>query len=289
MYENFFNLSVRPFDITPNPKFLYLSSKHSLALTLLEYSIVSHATIAVVTGEIGAGKTTLLRHVLTKAPEAASVCLISQTPHTIDDLISWVMADLDVPETPGTSSEKHRQFLKFVKGLGDRGGRLILLVDEAQNLDFPALEGLRMLTNINSDGHVALQLVLVGQPELLEKLRNRELRQLAQRIAVDFHLGGLEEPETIAYIGHRLAVAHGDDAIFPLDTRRSVHAATRGIPRLINTLCDIGLVYAFADGRRQVSDALMQSVIKDRRAGGIMPLAPRLDGLKSAQSKVIER
>lgn len=289
MYEHFFNLTVRPFDITPNPKFLYLSSKHALALTLLEYSIVSQATIAVVTGEVGAGKTTLLRHVLAKAPESASVCLIDQTPSSVADLIDWVIGDLDLPFAADAPSDRYRHFLRHIKALGDAGGRLILMIDEAQNLDFAALEGLRLLTNTNCDGRVALQIVLVGQPELLETLRHPNLRQLAQRVSVDFHLEGLGPEETVAYIGHRLAVANGDDSIIPLETRRTVHVATGGIPRLINTLCDIGMVYAFADGKHDVSDALMQSVVKDRLAGGIMPLKGRLNGVKSSKSKLIEQ
>ena len=273
MYEHHFNLSARPFDITPNPDYLYMSEKHTLALSLLEYSLVSQASIAVVTGDIGAGKTTLLNHVLGKVPDNATVCLISQTPNTLEDLVVEAMLELDQFDPGATPAERQRQFLYLVREHAKQHSRVVLMVDEAQNLDLAALEGLRILTNVNTHGRVVLQLILSGQPDLLETLRHPKLRQFAQRVAVDFHLGPLEEWETIEYIGHRLAVAQGDNAIIPWETRRTVHAASGGIPRLINTLCDIGLVYAYADGTRTVNNNLIQAVIKDRQAGGILPLA----------------
>lgn len=274
MYESFFNLTARPFDITPNPRFFFNSKKHKLALSLLEYSIVSQATIAVISGDIGAGKTTLLHSVLSKVPASATVCMISQTPKGLDEIILEAMANLDIACDARTPVERAQQFVRHVRSCGENGQRLILMVDEAQNLNMDALEGIRILTNVNTGGNVILQLILAGQPELLKNLQRPELRQLAQRVAVDFSLGALEESETLAYIGHRLAVAKGDDGIFPEDTRRAVHAATGGIPRLINTLCDIGLVYAYAEGQKHVSHDLMMSVIEDRRAGGILPLFP---------------
>ena len=274
MYEAHFRLQARPFDLTPNPRFLYLGRKHSLALTLLEYGLVSEATVAVITGEVGSGKTTLLRHLLTKAPRGAAICMISQTPPRLADLIGWVLADLGEKQVSDDPAAQQRQLLQLLEARSKAGGRVVLIIDEAQNLEVATLEGIRMLTNVNVEGRVALQLILSGQPELLQKLRRDDLRQLAQRVSVDFHLQGLEEEETINYIGHRLTVAGGADAIFPNETRRLVHAAAGGIPRLINMLCDMGLVYAFAEGQSSVTPELMQAVISDRRAGGVAPLAP---------------
>ena len=279
MYEAFFGLREKPFAISPDPEFLYSGKKHSHALAMLRYGIQSEAGLSVITGEVGTGKTTLIMKLLGELDDDITVGLISNVHSAFGELLEWVAMAFDLEYQGKTKTALFQQFSDFLIQQYAGGKRTVLIIDEAQNLGMETLEELRMLTNINSGKHLVLQLILSGQPELQAMLKRPELRQLVQRISVDYHLTGLTLDETVDYIRHRMAHAGGDPGIFRLDACTTIHSFSRGIPRLINTLCDISLVYAFAEERSEISSSLVLDVISDKRQSGIFPLdEPDLEG-----------
>jgi type II secretory pathway predicted ATPase ExeA len=243
MYESFYKLKEKPFTLLPDPGFLYLSDKHRMALTLLEYGLTNHAGFTVISGEIGAGKTTLIRHLLNNVDQEFTVGLISNTHRSFGELLQWVLLAFNLEHKDMSKVEMHQRFVEFIIDEYAHNRRTVLIVDEAQNMDAETLEELRMLSNINADKDQALQVVLSGQRELRETLRSPELVQFAQRIAVDYHLDALSESETAGYIRHRLEVAGGDPDIFTARACAAIHRYSNGVPRLINLLCDTALVY----------------------------------------------
>jgi type II secretory pathway predicted ATPase ExeA len=267
MYEQFFGFMARPFALSPDPAFLYRSGQHEAALTMLEYGIESQAIISLLTGEIGSGKTTLVRQLLRSLGEKFAVGLISNTHRRFDSVLPWALTALGV--APGEKSDiaMYEAFTEFVIGQYGKGRRTLLVVDEAQNLSVQLLEELRLLSNINSEQDVALQTLLVGQPELRNKLEQPRLVQFAQRVTADFHLEGLKLPETRAYIQHRVQVAGGNVRLFQPKAVALVHERARGIPRLINQLCDLALVYGFAEQRRQIDERLVREMLEERDRG----------------------
>lgn len=269
MYENHFGFRVRPFSLLPDPAFLYHGRKHSLALASLEYGLLSNVPIILVTGEIGSGKTTLIRHLLNQLPAQTAVGLISNTHRAFGDLMQLVCMAFGIDHEGRERVSLYRAFVDFLVEQYARGSRSVLIVDEAQNMDVNALEELRVISNINADKDLVLQLVIVGQPELRETLRQPVLEQFAQRIAVDYHLDPLDARETREYIAHRLVVAGGVPGIFSRDAVGAIHEYAAGVPRLINSLCDAALVYAYAEERQRVSAKLVHELVDERRRRGL--------------------
>jgi len=269
MYEQFFGFRERPFSLLPDPSFLFFGRRHGMAATMLEYAVESHAGITLVTGDIGMGKTTLVRYLLNRLGEGVAVGLINNTHRSFGELLQWVNLAFGLPHE---GREKVTLFHNFQNHLIEQyaqGLRTVLIVDEAQNMDAATLEELRVLSNINADKDQLLQLILVGQPELRATLRRPELEQFVQRIAVDYHLPPFEPEETEAYIGHRLEHAGGRADLFDRFAKRFVHHQSGGVPRVINTLCDMALVYAFAEQRPGVTVELVHAVVQDRVANGL--------------------
>jgi len=270
MYEEFFKFKDRPFTLSPDPSFLFLGKSHSRAMDILEYGIASDAGITVISGEVGTGKTTLVRNLLEQLSDDVSVGLITNTQQSFGDLLKWVLLSFEI-ETGETDHIKLYQiFVEFITKEHRAGRRVILIIDEAQNLGMEALEDIRMLTNINVDKTLVLQLVLVGQPELVELLQKKELRQFAQRVSADYMLDPLTFKETEGYIKHRIIVAGGNKALFRPTAYATVYYHSGGIPRVINTICDMALVYAFADGARRISKEIILDAIRDRKVGGLV-------------------
>lgn len=265
IYTRHFGLTERPFTLVPNPEFLYWSGVHRRAAAVLEYGIVTRAPITLITGEIGSGKTTILRHLLRGSDDAVTIGLISNArTGGGETLLNWVLSALDQEVQPGASHMAlYRQFETFLLEEYAEGRRVVLIFDEAQNLDAGALEDIRMLTNINSDEDELLQLVLVGQPELRDMIMRPDMTQLAQRIAASFFLPALNEPDVSAYIQHRLEVAGATRQIFEEDAVTLVQSVTGGVPRLVNQLCDFALLYAFEAGTETVTRASVQQVLDD--------------------------
>jgi general secretion pathway protein A len=269
IYNDHFGLAERPFTLLPDPDFLYWSESHTRAYAMLEYGMLTHAPITVITGEIGAGKTTLLRHLLRTLPEEFTVGLISNAQGNRGELLHWVLMALGVPTEAGASYvQLFGQFQDFLIEEYASGRRTMLIFDEAQNLSVETLEELRMFSNINADKDELIQLVLVGQPELRELISQPRLVQFAQRVAAEYHLPAMPAPAVAAYIAHRLAVAGATREIFTPAACECVHLASRGVPRLVNQICDYALVYAFTDGLDVVDAGVIEQVVTDRRAHG---------------------
>jgi type II secretory pathway predicted ATPase ExeA len=271
MYERHFGFTVKPFALTPDPAFLYPSRQHAMALTMLEYGLESQAAFSLLTGDIGSGKTTLVRKLLRQLGDQVAVGLISNTHGRFKSINGWALAALGIAPADDSDIAIYEALVdSFVRQYA-KGRRTLLIFDEAQNLSIDALEELRLLSNVNSEKDLILQILLVGQPELRINLSRPELRQFAQRVSVDFHLRPLEREETHAYIRHRLKVAGGDSALFLPEAIEFMHARTNGVPRLLNQLGDFALVYAFADGRSTIDADLISQVVRDRIGGQALP------------------
>lgn len=269
MYAAHFNFREMPFSILPDPRFLYLSRAHSMALSMLQYGVLNQAGFTVVTGEIGSGKTTLIRHLLRNVDQDLRIALMGHTPRSDDNLFEWLLLAFDQAVPAGASyALLHKTFCDFVRRVADRGGRAVLIIDEAQNLHPSTLEELRMLSNVNT-GSMILQLILVGQPELSETLSSPHLRQFAQRVSSDFHLPRLRPSEVNDYLTHRLSFVGGDPRLITPAARRLLAQETSGIPRQINILADRCLAYAYGRAATSVSSRIVREVIGDRERHGV--------------------
>ena len=273
MYEAYYGLREKPFSILPDPDMIYWGKNYCLAFTMLEFGVMNRAGFTVITGEIGCGKTTLLRYLLRKLDSNVTVGLISNTPHGKAELLQWVMMALGQPfeDSYPTLFKRLQQFLQKQYS---RGGRTILIVDEAQNLDWESLEELRMLSNINADKDQYLQIILVGQPQLKDLLRAPQLRQFAQRVSSDFHIKPLDPSEVRDYISWRLKAAGAQVELFSDEACATIAHASGGIPRTINILCDTALVYGFAVSAEWISSDLVKMVIDNKSQYGVLPLTP---------------
>jgi len=269
LYEAFFGLKQKPFSLLPDPRFLYGSRTHKIAVSLLEYGLAEQAGYVVLTGEVGTGKTTLLRHLLHSVRQEVVVGLVTNTHHAFGELMKWILLAFDLDFRGKDQVEQHQIFVDHLIRRYSEGRRVVLIVDEAQNLAGETLEQLRMLSNVNSEADHLLQLILVGQPELRTLLMRTELRQFVQRIAVDYHLQPLLVDDTAHYIRHRLGVAGGNPYLFDDQACAAVHWFARGIPRLINALADYALVFAFADDRVRIDVDTVIDAAAERMQGGL--------------------
>lgn len=269
MYTKFFGLTKKPFSLIPDPSLLYLSSKHKKALTALRYGLVSHAGFTVITGEIGSGKTTLVRSLLENIQDQCEIGLITNTHSAFGDLLTWILAAFKIKSNASNKAERFQVFVDFITEVSEAHRRVILIVDEAQNMDIQTLEELRLLSNINIDQEIMLQLVLVGQPELVDKLNQPELVQFSQRISIEYHLNPLNFEETEQYIPYRLEAAGCADRIFLPSACAALFYYSGGTPRLINNLADLALVFAFAADKKKIDWKTIVDVICERTTGGI--------------------
>ena len=271
MYEGFYHLRERPFSLLPDPDYLYLSEKHQMALALLEYSLANQAGFCVISGETGAGKTTLIRHLLNLVDSNITVGLITNTHQSFDELLRWILMAFGLDYVGKSKVEMYQVFIDFLIDEYAKNRHTVLIVDEAQNTSVDTLEELRMLSNINADKDQILQILLVGQQALRDTLKQPELEQFAQRIAVDYHLESLNQEETRAYIHHRLTVADGDPGLFHDEACREVYRYSGGTPRLINLLCDTALVYGYAEQSPVINSNIIRDVVSDRQASDNLP------------------
>ncbi|MEL7311228.1 MAG: AAA family ATPase [Pseudomonadota bacterium] len=272
MYLDHFNLQTRPFNLRPDPAFLYPSDQHKLALAVLEYGLMEQDGYVVITGEIGSGKTTLVRHLLSKLDSTFDIGLISNTHSSFGDLLHWVAVALGIERSDKTDAELHQAFVDHIIGVYARGRQTLLIVDEAQNLDADSLEEIRVLSNINTEGSHVLQLLLVGQPELRDRLADRRVSQIAQRVSTHYHLEALNETAVGDYLNHRLMVAGAKRPLFSASAVALIAEASGGVPRLINQIADTALVYAFASDSPRVYEKTMRDVLRDRQHSRLLPV-----------------
>ncbi len=264
LYTDFFGFTERPFTLSPDPDFLFWSTPHTRAYTVLEYGVATRAPLTVVTGEVGAGKTTLIQHLLRQMEHQATIGLISNAQGGRGDLLQWVLYALGIEvRERDTYIPMFQRFQDFVIEEYAQGRHVILIIDEAQNLTVEALEELRMFTNINSGKDELLQLLLVGQPELRDMVARPELRQFAQRVTTTFHLNHLSAIDTRDYIRHRLLYVGGTGDEISSYAVKMIYEESEGVPRLINKLCDLALVYAASMTRRSVGVEVIRELIAD--------------------------
>ena len=270
MYESFYRLKEKPFSIQPDPDFLFLSGRHSMAYAMLEYGLCNRAGFSVICGDIGCGKTTLLRHLINNLSDELTVGIVYNTHPDMDDLLSWIMLAFDQPYEDKSYLALFDAFQQFLVKTYVSNKRAVLIIDEAQNISPKALESLRMLSNINADKDQLLQVVLVGQPELRTILRRPDMKQFFQRVSVDYFIPPLKSSEVGKYIRHRLHIAGRDDTLFTPHAIRLISTESQGVPRSINILCDTALVYGYSTSSEKIDLRLVRKVIKDKAEFGVL-------------------
>jgi general secretion pathway protein A len=266
MYEEYFGLKEDPFSIAPDPHYIYMSPGHREALAHLLYGIERDGGFVLLTGEVGTGKTTVCRCLLDEIPETTDVAFILNPKLTAEELLATVCDEFGIGYPDGSTSVK-----VFVSRINDylldvhaRGRRAVLIIEEAQNLSVEVLEQIRLLTNLETNQRKLLQIIMVGQPEILEKLSQPQLRQLSQRITARYHLGPLSKREVAAYVNHRLSVAglvRGE--LFPRSMLGRLFRLTGGVPRLINVICDRALLGSYVQGRDRVDLKTLKTAARE--------------------------
>ena len=262
MYEAFYGLIENPFRMTPDSRYFYPSARHLDALNHMVYAIEDRRGFVVITGEIGSGKTTLSRVLFSKLSPATRTAIIRNTQINSKDLLTMILDEYEIEYRPGARKMHLINLLnEFLIEQLRRSVNVVLLIDEAQNLSPNVLEEVRMLSNLETETEKLIQIILMGQPELKQKLWLPSLTQLRQRVTLHYHLGPMDEPETIGYVTHRLDVAGAaGDGIFDDAALKKVYRYTHGVPRLINGLCDRALLTGFVNEIKTISAGTVDEV-----------------------------
>ena len=260
MYKEYFGLEEMPFSIAPDPRYLYMSEQHREALAHLLYGFNSDGGFVLLTGDVGTGKTTICRCLLEQLPDNTSTAFIINPKLTVEELLAVICDEFGIRYPAGNESIKI--FIDYINSYlleaHVKGNKAVLVIDEAQNLSADVLEQLRLLTNLETNQVKLLQIILLGQPELRDKLSRPELRQLSQRIIARYHLGALSKKEVSAYVTHRLTVAGVKNQLFTASAIDKLYKLSGGVPRLINVLCDRALLGVFAHGKKQVTKSILK-------------------------------
>ena len=265
MYEKFYAFSEKPFNTTPDSRFFFPSTKHQEALNSLIYAINERKGFVVITGEIGAGKTTVCRTLMNKLNINTRVAIITNTHLTCKELITEILDEFQVDYRAGTKQKLLSQLNAFLIKQLAADINVILIIDEAQNLSAKVLEEVRMLSNLETEKEKLIQIILVGQPQLKEKLKNIRLEQFKQRIAVFYHLTSLNRQETQDYISHRIKLVstNGIFDLFQSSAIDLVHEYSGGIPRVINLICDSALLSGYIFDTKKITEKIIDDVIKE--------------------------
>ena len=271
MYETFYDLREPPFSIQPDPDFLYFGRRYHYAYAMMKHGIKDSSNFIVISGEIGCGKTTLVRRLLNDWGDDLTVGLVYNTHREIDDLFAWVMLAFGLPYEGFSKSELEDVFKQFLVEQRDLGKMVLLIVDEAQNVNMKALELLRSLLDQNTEQSKLLKIMLVGQPELKAMLSLLELSQFSKRIDVNFHLKPFETTDVQEYIQHRLKVAGRVSPLFTPEACTKIATVTQGIPTRINVLCNTALMYGFSMSSDQIDVDLIDEVLLDKAKYGALP------------------
>jgi general secretion pathway protein A len=266
MYNDYFGFREKPFNVTPDPRYFYTNPIYQEAYASLLYGIRERKGFIVLTGEVGTGKTTLLRRLMNNPEENVRLVFFYNTTLTFEELVSFACEELGLPVKGSGRLQKIQALNEFLVGQSKKGGTVVLLVDEAQNLTDDVLENLRMLSNLETATEKLLQIVLVGQSELDVKLSQPQLRQIKQRVALQCRLDRLKDREVGPFINYRLRVAgYEREELFTADAIKEVASRSRGIPRLINIICDNALLIAYATSVKKISADIIREVANDLR------------------------
>lgn len=266
MYEKFYNLSEKPFNTTPDSKFFFPSNKHTEALNSLLYAINEQKGFVAITGEIGAGKTTVYRTLLNKLGVDTKVATIVNTHLTPKELIAEILQEFEIEHNGGTKQRLLSHLNQYLIRQLTEGINIVLIIDEAQNLTPKTLEEVRMLSNLETEKEKLIQIILIGQPQLKAKLENPKLEQFRQRIAVYYHLQPLNKKEVSEYITHRLKLVSSNTAedLFTPEALELIYSNSRGIPRLINLICDSALLSGFVYETSKITEKIIKEVLRER-------------------------
>lgn len=272
MYENFYGFKEKPFSLLADPAFLYLSKKHELALNYLEYGLSEQAGFIVITGEVGSGKTTLIKYLINKLDKAdIKIAMLFNTNISPHEFLEIVLREWDITCTGKEKTDRYEALTGFLLREYVKKNKVVLIVDEAQNLSSETLEEIRMLSNLNDEKQPLFHIILLGQPNLRDRLNQKALEQLRQRISIHYHLDPLDYEDSVQYITHRLGKAGSKNAnIFIPAALESIYQHSRGIPRVINILCDTALVYGFAEGVEKIDKTIIENVVEERIKGGLI-------------------
>lgn len=266
MYESFYGLREKPFLLSPDSEFLYLSKPHQAALSRLEYVLISQPGISVITGDYGVGKTTIIRKLIRKRYKHLTVGLTATSyVDNFTELLQWILYAFHLDHEGKDKIALYNTLAEFLVAEYAEDKRVILIIDEAQNLSIDHLEQLRMLANVNADKNELLQILLIGESSLREKLQDPSVSSFAQRIVVDCHLETLSDEEVARYIDHRVTTAGGRPNLFSKSATDAIARASHGNPRLINTICDTALLYGFAEQKKQVDETLVNVVVREKQ------------------------
>lgn len=264
MYENFYRLKEKPFNMTPDPKFFFPSAKHTEALDSLIYAISERKGFVVITGEIGAGKTTVCRTLLSKLEPNTKVALITNTYVNAKELLMGILDEFGIEYKPASKARLLAKLNAFLIEQLSKNINVVLIIDEAQNLSPSVLEEVRMISNLETETEKLIQIVLMGQPQLRKKLSLERLEQLRQRIVVHYHLSPLNKEETNEYVQHRLKLASANGAdFFTTEALGLIYNFSKGIPRLVNLICDSALLSGYVSEAKQINEEIMAEVIKE--------------------------
>lgn len=265
MYNEYFGFKESPFSIAPDPRYLYMTDQHRDALAHLVYGLNSEGGCILLTGEVGTGKTTICRCLLEQIPEQAKIALLLNPKVSEIELLETICDELKIeyPDSNNSVKTYTDRIYKFLIESNRNNEKIVLIIDEAQNLDAKVLEQLRLLTNLETNQRKLLQIIILGQPELLDILAKTEMRQLAQRITARFHLEPLTKSEVKAYVDHRLAVAGQNIRLFPESSIKLLFKLSKGIPRLINVICDRSLLGTYVENQYTVNTRTMKKAAKE--------------------------
>ncbi len=268
MYESFYGLKEKPFLLSPDSDFLYLSKTHQAALSRLEYVLVSQPGISIITGDFGSGKTTIIRKLLKKKYNHLTVGLVANSAvESYEELMKWILYAYDLSYEGKCKVGMYDVLTDFLVSQYAEDKRVIMIIDEAQNLSEESLEQLRLLVNVNADKHELLQLILIGESSLRDCLQQPQMRAFVQRVAVDCSIDNLSLEETAAYVNHRVVTAGGRQNLFTKSACEHIWKATQGNPSQINSVCDTALLYGFAEQKKQIEEKLIDVVIREKQRG----------------------
>lgn len=288
MYEAYYGLRAKPFTLVPDPEFLFLGTRHKMALNLLEYGLVNGSAFIVITGEPGTGKTTLLNQLLGQSRHQWTIGMLSNTHEALGGLMPWIMASFGLETKSKDEVQLYHEFGRFLELEHGAGRKVLLVLDEAQNVGGVMLEELRLLSNLNDGRRRALQILLSGQPGLRDLLEGPGMVQFAQRIGVEYTLDVLSEEETVAYIRHRLQIAGRQAPLFTTLAGRIISRLTGGTPRLINQLCDHSLVYGYAAQADTITARIVLDAAAARARHGVLPFMISPEKVELSQGQLDE-
>jgi general secretion pathway protein A len=269
MYENYFGFTEKPFNLAPDPDYLYMSRQHKNAISSLDFGLMDDSGLILFTGDIGTGKTTIIRHILRNIDEEFLVAVIFNTNVNSEQLLALILEEFGLYPESDTKAGAIKALSSFLIDIRSKNLRPLLIIDEGQSLSFDALEEIRLLSNLQEGSQMLMQIMLAGQPELKAKLKTPAMESMTQRIAVNYHLKPFNRQETGQYISHRITTANGNPDLFTVGAVNMIHQMTGGIPRAINILCHAALVYGFADEIPMIGTQVLEDIKADTGDTGL--------------------